>query len=158
MSSCCICLRTGVDPALTLLLDCGHGFCLACIREWATKQCTCPICQSAFDLDRAAPRSRLEPAIAREIVQMIDELTRNPFMHRSGKPILVRGRPLTYSVSGKVGILYESHKSKYLVTFAWDGSTHTATVDCSRSVAYFMNMDVVVDGGDSSFTIEYVDH
>ncbi|BFU20410.1 zinc finger domain containing protein [Entamoeba histolytica] len=49
---CLICLDTAQNAVVT---QCGHMFCWECLREWLTRQETCPICKSKVTVDSVIP-------------------------------------------------------------------------------------------------------
>uniref|UniRef100_A0A8C0AUS1 RING-type E3 ubiquitin transferase n=1 Tax=Buteo japonicus TaxID=224669 RepID=A0A8C0AUS1_9AVES len=53
---CPICLGTMHNAAW--VPECFHRFCFGCIRRWASRTATCPLCRQPFDhLCRSGPRA-----------------------------------------------------------------------------------------------------
>ena len=43
VEECCICLENIIHPAY---LICGHEYCASCIKEWYSKNRSCPMCRA----------------------------------------------------------------------------------------------------------------
>ena len=83
----------------------------------------------------------------------IDECNRN-FM---SKVVKYQDQIIDYIITGKIAVLFDSHKSNYTIAFTYEDKKYEVEMDSSRSAGYFMTFDCVVNG-EHKFEFGYVDH
>jgi len=69
---CVICLEPIEEKAT--IKGCSHNFCLACIRNWAQTNTSCPLCKLPFDvIVNSSEEEYVEPANASALPRKIEE-------------------------------------------------------------------------------------
>jgi len=118
--SCQICLEDQAPGGRGCKLPCGHLYCLACVRGWLARSCTCPACRFELPTDDAAYEGRRRRRMAdRQLRYRPEELSAKPLRELTalcrqlGVPtagvLEKRGLVDALLASGKIKILEETH-------------------------------------------------
>lgn len=91
-ADCVICLDT-VALASARVGECRHEFCYSCIKEWTTRENTCPFCRERFVWLQKIDRNNGEDvgkARANEEIEIVEErnqqVSREPFRFSDAEP------------------------------------------------------------------------
>eukprot|EP00191_Tetraselmis_sp_GSL018_P021507 CAMPEP_0177596018 /NCGR_PEP_ID=MMETSP0419_2-20121207/10746_1 /TAXON_ID=582737 /ORGANISM="Tetraselmis sp., Strain GSL018" /LENGTH=248 /DNA_ID=CAMNT_0019087677 /DNA_START=106 /DNA_END=852 /DNA_ORIENTATION=- len=166
---CAICLSRLGELAVHTV-DCGHQFHHCCISKWLQQRkevnC-CPLCRARLSAPDASEtlwrKTQYRLATDKDaqehledmklIVRRIDEKNRN----FGPRELVFEGVEVPYLVTGRVRLLMQSHESVYFIVFLYKDLVFEAHVDASRSIGYFMRLDVQLSPT-VAFEISYVDH
>ena len=152
---CAICLCENTATDLRTTTTCGHTFCTACLNTWRKKSLTCPTCRASID-PIVFPSISLSDDELRQIVVGIDDYVSNGCKHYTA--IIVQGQEVKFHITrGTVGLLYDSNKSLYHVTFVVHGKQHVMEIDSSKSVMYYMHLKATIDNV-KTLEAQYTNH